>query len=212
MPWAYPVYGALHGVALRSLVKPRPYFGRNLIRTGAVVTAALSQDWIRPVRNTKNWNYWWVACLAAALAWLAGTTPLQAQDRQVSDDEVNAVAKQLFCPVCQSEPLDVCGTLACRDWREEIRTQLSQGATEQQVIEYFAERYGDRVRAEPRFSGAGLVVWLVPIAALLIAGWYFVRYLQRIQTPVTPTSESVSAGSMPAVDEYAQRIEDEVKN
>lgn len=143
--------------------------------------------------------------------WLAGARPLLAQDRQVSDDEVNAVAKQLFCPVCQSEPLDVCGTQACRDWREEIRTQLSQGATEQQVIEYFAQRYGDRVRAEPRFSGAGLVVWLAPIAALLLAGWYFVRYLQRIQTP-TATAPVATGTEPPVLDEYAQRIENEVKD
>ena len=35
-----------------------------------------------------------------------------------SDDEVNAIAEQLYCPVCENVPLDVCGTQACADWRE----------------------------------------------------------------------------------------------
>ena len=43
----------------------------------------------------------------------------------VSDDEVNAIAKQLFCPVCENTPLDVCETQACKQWRELIRLQIS---------------------------------------------------------------------------------------
>ena len=71
-----------------------------------------------------------------------------AQD-DISDDEVNEVAKDLYCPVCESTPLDVCPTQACADWRELIRTKLAAGETRQDVLDYFARQYGDGVLANP---------------------------------------------------------------
>ena len=56
----------------------------------------------------------------------------EAQDDGPTDDEVNAIAKQLFCPVCENVPLDVCPTQACKDWREDIRQKLAAGWSEEQ--------------------------------------------------------------------------------
>ncbi len=44
-------------------------------------------------------------------------SPVLAQ-QNVSDDQVNEVAGGLYCPVCESTPLDVCPTQACADWRD----------------------------------------------------------------------------------------------
>jgi len=40
-----------------------------------------------------------------------------AQGSEPTDDEVNAIAKQLYCPVCENISLDACGTAACEQWR-----------------------------------------------------------------------------------------------
>ena len=58
--------------------------------------------------------------IALSLAFLASPAP--AQGPTPTDDEVNRIAKQLYCPVCESTPLDVCPTEACRQWRDLIRT------------------------------------------------------------------------------------------
>ena len=50
-------------------------------------------------------------------------SPVSAQGPGPTDDEVNRIAKQLYCPVCESTPLDVCPTEACRQWRDLIRLQ-----------------------------------------------------------------------------------------
>ena len=100
---------------------------------------------------------------------LATVPPAQAQDGvPVSDDEVNAVAKDLYCPVCPNTPLDVCETQACKDWRDEIRTQLEAGWSEEEVVDYFVERYGERVLAEPRRGGFTSLVWILPVVAVLL--------------------------------------------
>ena len=70
--------------------------------------------------------------------------PAFAQDTTPpTDDEVNAIAHKLYCPVCESTPLDVCPTDACKDWRELIRTMLSEGKTEDEILQHFVDQYGD---------------------------------------------------------------------
>src|SRR5512147_100849 len=85
-----------------------------------------------------------------------------------SADDVNRVAKQLYCPVCPNTPLDVCQTKACEDWRAQIRDELAQGWTDQQIIDYFVAQYGERVLAEPQRRGFTSFVWLLPVLAILL--------------------------------------------
>lgn len=85
-----------------------------------------------------------------------------------TDDDVNRIAKQLYCPVCPNTPLDVCETKACEDWRAQIRDQLSQGWTDQQVIDYFVAQYGERVLAEPQRKGFTSLVWFLPLIVVLV--------------------------------------------
>jgi len=79
-------------------------------------------------------NKFWILLLAATFAALFLTAKVYAQDpaptsapiKAVSDNDVNLVAKKLYCPVCPNTPLDVCETQACKDWRAQIKDQLSQ--------------------------------------------------------------------------------------
>jgi cytochrome c-type biogenesis protein CcmH len=100
------------------------------------------------------------------LVYAQGTTP-----GYPTDDDVNRVAKKLYCPVCPNTPLDVCETQACQDWRAQIHDQLSAGWTEQQVIDYFVAQYGERVLAEPQRRGFTSLLWLLPVIAALLGLW-----------------------------------------
>ena len=107
--------------------------------------------------------------LVTLLASLLAVATVQAQEGTgyvPTDDEVNRIAKQLYCPVCPNTPLDVCETKACQDWRAQIRDQLAGGWTEEQIISYFVDQYGERVLAEPRRSGFTSLVWILPILAV----------------------------------------------
>lgn len=146
--------------------------------------------------------------------------PAGAQEN-VTDDEVNAVAKELYCPVCENTPLDVCPTQACQDWREVIRTQLAEGRSEEQIKDYFALQYGDRVLAEPPQQGFNLLVWVLPIGAVVIGGVFFVSYMRNLQKRSAETAEvevvadvpTTDPGSQPiAKDDYVSRVEQELRN
>jgi cytochrome c-type biogenesis protein CcmH len=150
--------------------------------------------------------------LIAALA--AGAAAAQEPTRVVTDDEVNAIAKDLFCPVCESTPLDVCATQACADWREVVRTKLSQGETENEIRAYFEEQYGPRALSEPPRQGFTLAAWIGPIVIVLLGAVLFGRYLQRLragQRPSPTTATEAAGAAEPAMDEYQARIERELE-
>jgi cytochrome c-type biogenesis protein CcmH len=136
-----------------------------------------------------------------------------AQDTTPTDDEVNAIAKQLFCPVCESTPLDVCPTEACHRWREQIRTMLSEGKSEEEILQYFTDQYGDKVRATPPATGFNWLVYILPPALILIGTIILLRSMREWTKPKaagTGTSEGGSAASSEQ-DEYVSRFEEELK-
>lgn len=154
-----------------------------------------------------------ILTLALLLAGLL-TSVAFAQDDVPTDDDVNAIAKQLYCPVCENTPLDVCPTEACRQWRELIRTQLSQGMTEQQIKDYFVANYGARVLAEPPRSGLNWLVYILPPAIILLGAFFLFRSF-REWTKASATASAASAergeASSPAKDDYVARLEEELK-
>lgn len=93
----------------------------------------------------------------------------QAQAPAPSDDDVNRVARQLYCPICDNISLDVCPLEACRQWRDLIREQLAEGWTEDEIKDYFVAQYGDRVLGEPPRRGLHWVLYLAPPIVILSA-------------------------------------------
>jgi cytochrome c-type biogenesis protein CcmH len=150
--------------------------------------------------------------------------PVLAQEPTVpiSDDEVNEVAKQLYCPICESTPLDVCATQACADWREVIRTKLAEGQTTEDIKAYFELQYGPQALAEPPRSGFTQWVWILPVIAVVVGAFFFIRYVRSLQGGADavvvfgPDGEgqaldSPSANEPAAQDDYRARIESELR-
>ncbi len=143
----------------------------------------------------------------------------QAGSGQVTDDDVNAIAKELYCPICESTPLDVCATQACADWRQVIRTKLGEGQTEAEIKAYFLDQYGPRALAEPPRSGVTLTVWLLPILALIVGVIILLRYFRKSRKATPAESVAVAPVETPnPVDEvqdggdYRSRIESELRD
>jgi len=146
--------------------------------------------------------------LAVALAFTARAA--SAQGPTPTDDDVNRIAKQLYCPVCESTPLDVCPTEACRQWRDLIRTMLAEGKSEAEIKQYFVEHYGARVLAEPPNR---LVTYLVPAVAILLGAFLLFRGFQMWIKPSRRETGSAEAApeAKPIQDPYIARLEEELK-
>jgi cytochrome c-type biogenesis protein CcmH len=133
-----------------------------------------------------------------------------AQGPTPSDDDVNRVAKQLYCPVCESTPLDVCPTEACRQWRDLIRTMLADGKSDAEIKQYFVTQYGARVLAEPPNR---LASYLVPVVAILLGAILLARGFQLWLKPSPAANaepKETTPDNLPA-DPYVARLEEELK-
>lgn len=98
------------------------------------------------------------------------------------------IERQLLCPQCTNLRLDVCETQICIDMRAVIRERIAQGQSDQEIIEYFTGRYGDRVLADVPREGFNL--WLfgwVGGSMLLVAalGTYVLLRLRRTASPAS---------------------------
>ncbi|MEO7840322.1 MAG: cytochrome c-type biogenesis protein CcmH [Anaerolineales bacterium] len=168
------------------------------------------------------------AYVLLATVWLTATLfiqPVFAQGTTPTDDEVNKIAKQLYCPVCESTPLDVCPTEACRQWRDVIRSMLSEGRSEAEIKQHFVEQYGVRVLNEPPNR---LVSYLVPGVAILLGAFMLLRGFQRWKKPTVTESVSLQEAQVaispkvepgqprrkeaqPVQDQYIARVEEELR-
>jgi cytochrome c-type biogenesis protein CcmH len=105
-------------------------------------------------------------------------------ERQVLD-----IAKDLRCAVCQNQPISESNADLARDMRQIVREQIEAGKSREEIINYFVERYGDYVLLNPPKRGPGTVVWLAPVALLLvvgISGFVFLRHRRKESLPPAP--------------------------
>jgi cytochrome c-type biogenesis protein CcmH len=145
-----------------------------------------------PSTRLRAWGA--VAILVVAIA--LGATAGHAEAQTELDERVLNIERQLLCPQCTNLRLDVCETQICIDMRAAIRERVVQGQSDQEIIDYFTGRYGDRVLADVPREGFNLwlFAWvggsIVLVAAL---GTYVLVRLRRTATPspatITPAEE-----------------------
>lgn len=168
-----------------------------------------------------------VAGLLTATAAFAQADP--SVPRPVTDDEVNAIARSLYCPVCPNERLDTCQTAACVSWRAEIRDQLAAGRTPEQITAYFVANYGERAVGIPQSPLLQIVSIGAPVTIAImtfIFGALFLRAAGRIDRahpeqrrpsfdPARPSTDVPSeTDPAPRLDdaEYRDRLERDLRD
>jgi len=127
-----------------------------------------------------------------------------AQNDYPTDDQVNAIAKDLYCPVCENIPLDVCPTQACAQWRALIKEKMIAGWSKDEIKQYFVDQYGDRVLAQPPARGLNLLVYILP--PVVFVGGIVVVYLNLKKIKKTPVK--VIQDSKINNDKYLQEMEE----
>jgi cytochrome c-type biogenesis protein CcmH len=137
-----------------------------------------------------------LAMFFAALASIAHADQL--------DDETRRIGRQLQCPVCSGAAVSDSPSELAGQMRNVIRAKLEAGESEEQIIAYFVERYGDSVLIEPPRRGIGLAVWIAPIGMLAIGVLLLWRLLQIWLRPV-PMPRSVS-GVVPETPDHNSTV------
>lgn len=152
----------------------------------------------------------WITLATVALGSKTVASAQTSDPNSITDDQVNAIAKHLYCPVCENVPLDVCGTQACEQWRQVIRQKLAEGWNEAQIRQYFVDQYGDRVLATPPPRGINWLAYLVPPVVILAGVWILVQAFRSWKRPLPATADLPQPDHVSP--EVLKRIEEELKN
>jgi cytochrome c-type biogenesis protein CcmH len=103
----------------------------------------------------------------------------------VLEARMQRIAIELRCLVCQNQTIADSPAGLSDDLRREIREQLLRGATDQQVVQYMTDRYGDFIRYRPPVKGSTMALWIGP-AVLLVLGVAVLVIALRRRAKLTP--------------------------
>ncbi|MEU3453412.1 cytochrome c-type biogenesis protein [Micromonospora sp. NPDC006766] len=125
-----------------------------------------------------RWRAALVAFVLTALAAGAAVGLLRSVRGTGEEDRVRAVAAGLRCPACQGESVADSRSPIAAAMRQVVADQLAQGRNRAEIRQWFVQRYGPDVLAEPPAHGATVLLWAVPALTLLGAGYAALRTLR----------------------------------
>jgi cytochrome c-type biogenesis protein CcmH len=141
-------------------------------------------------KKSYCYGFLWALLILLAGLMFSPVRTVWAQETTPSDDDVNRIASQLYCPVCENIPLDACPTQACEQWRDLIRQKLAEGWSDEEIKAYFVAQYGDRVLAEPPRRGLNWLIYILPGVALLLGLVLLVRFFRKTSAPPSKGEEA----------------------
>ena len=126
--------------------------------------------------------------LLSSLAFAQTAQPTTADP--VSNKRAVALSEELRCLVCQNQSIADSNAELAVDLRRQIHEQIAQGRSDQQIVDYMVERYGDFVLYRPPLKATTLVLWMGPPLLFVIGLWLLLLYLRqrRSRVEVQPLS------------------------
>ena len=117
-------------------------------------------------------------CLSLAAPALA-VQPDEVLQDTVLEERARDLSKGLRCLVCRNESIDDSSAPLARDLRLLVRERLVAGDSDDQVIDFVVDRYGEYVLLQPKIGGSNLLLWAAGPLMLLLAGGIGVSYLRK---------------------------------
>lgn len=114
------------------------------------------------------------------------------------DARVKRVASRLRCPVCQGESIQDSPAELANQMKQLVREQLASGRSEQQILDYFTQKYGQWILLEPKAEGINLLVYWLPVVFLVLGGAGVVMAVRKWSRPAAPGGSADGAPTFPA--------------
>jgi cytochrome c-type biogenesis protein CcmH len=134
----------------------------------------------------------WVTLLLTVAFLLAAPSPCHAvnPDEMLADPALEARAREisqgLRCVVCQNESIDESNADLAGDLRRLVRERLVAGDSDEQVVQFIVDRYGDFVLLRPPVKPATYPLWAAPVVIPVIAAVIIIMYLRRRRRSTPP--------------------------
>ncbi len=128
---------------------------------------------------------WPHALLLGAMALLLGAIDAYEFPDAATAERYRNLIAELRCPQCLNTNLAGSDAMIAQDLRREVHRLLLDGATDEEILDYMYQRYGDFVLYRPRFTAGTSLLWILP-PALLAVGLACVVVIVRRNRRVPP--------------------------
>ena len=113
------------------------------------------------------------------LTFAQNNTAPTVSDNPVLEKKVLELANELRCLVCQNQTIAESNADLAVDLKNQVRQQLSEGRSKQEILKYMTERYGDFVLYKPPFNASTLMLWVGPFLLMLLGLILLVRQIKQ---------------------------------
>ncbi|HEY1416523.1 MAG TPA: cytochrome c-type biogenesis protein [Myxococcaceae bacterium] len=145
---------------------------------------------------------------------LASYAPQQAGSALLDpsrEARVQALGKQLRCPMCQGLSIADSNSSAARAQMDKVRELVAAGKSDPEIRDYFTSRYGEWALLDPPASGMNLLVWLLPLALLVGGGFAIARTMRRPVPAVETPAPRTDPERPPSDDPYLEAVRAELR-
>ncbi|MEZ2129022.1 MULTISPECIES: cytochrome c-type biogenesis protein CcmH [unclassified Sinorhizobium] len=147
--------------------------------------------------------------LLLVLSVLLAAVPAMAvnPDEMLADPKLEARARalsaELRCMVCQNQSIDDSNAELARDLRLLVRQRITDGDSDQQVLDYIVSRYGEFVLLKPRLTAETALLWGTPIVLIAAAGIAVIAFIRRRRDK--PTGSRLTPEEQARLDEVLSK-------
>jgi len=110
--------------------------------------------------------------------------PASGEDPAV-EKRLQTLSKELRCLVCQNETLADSQAGLAEDLRREVREQIKAGKTDQEIISFLSQRYGQFILYRPQVTPTTYLLWFGPFVLLIVGLIILFRYIRQRRDSIT---------------------------
>ena len=153
-----------------------------------------------------------IAAVVLAAVLVSAAAAAQPASDPAVEREARRIEAMVIAPCCWSQQVSVHQSPAADEMRQDIRKQLAEGKTRQQIIEAYVARFGEQVLAEPPARGFKRTLYVLPILLLVVSAVVLSVVVKRMarQPAVAGFPAAPPAGS--PRDAYGDRLNDELRD
>lgn len=140
----------------------------------------------------------------------SSSDPLSAEELE---QIAQGIDKGLMCPICPSETIDQSQVEIANQMQIIVREKLAEGESRDDIFQFFVDRYGPGILAEPPKSGFNLLVWVIPPMALLLGSGALIMIVRsmRRERPKYAEVEADAPLSTADMEPYLSAVDQEIQ-
>lgn len=115
----------------------------------------------------RRWGSWFALAVVVLVALVAGTGD---RGERTDAQRVESIAASVRCPTCRGQSVADSDAIAAQNVRREIARRVEEGESDDEIRSALAARFGDGILLTPPRGGVAGLVWVLPVAAIVVAG------------------------------------------